>query len=176
MKTTQWFLIFLLFLLAIVCSLFCTETPEHATGQQHPVYKSMVKSGPQIADSALGKWLSFAFGATIICLFTTTLVIGSRRRQPNPIQRRWLLAGGIFYLLVFSAMCLAYWQYNDGQTTIYFGGLPAPTAWMVYGMWFCPLFFSILYIARFHQWILSPEEEEAFRKIIEKSANHSPKN
>ena len=47
------------------------------------------------------------------------------------------------------------------------GGLPLPSALMVYGLAGTPLIFAVLYIMQFDTWILTPEDLEQFQSILD---------
>jgi hypothetical protein len=63
-------------------------------------------------------------------------------------------------------MVFAYWDYQETNSTSYFGGFPIPTAWMLYGMWFVPAIITSAYIFKFDDWVLTKEEEKQFHEIV----------
>ena len=48
------------------------------------------------------------------------------------------------------------------------GGLPLPSALMVYGLAVTPLIFAVLYIMKFDTWILTPEDLQKFQSIMDR--------
>ena len=48
------------------------------------------------------------------------------------------------------------------------GGLPLPSALMVYGLAGTPLIFAMLYIMNFDTWILTPEDLQKFQSIMDR--------
>jgi hypothetical protein len=112
-------------------------------------------------------WLGEAWGAIQIVLFVALLSFGMRRSRE---QRLAHLLGGIAYLGIFLAMCLAYRASIggavDGDPKLFLG-LPVATAWMIYGLGGIPLFFAFLYVVNFDRWVLTPEDHQTFRDAVE---------
>ena len=101
------------------------------------------------------------------------MAVGYRKKTLPARLRYWLGAGFAGYLLVYTGMVVSYWQYIEGQTeTSYFLGLPAPTAWMLFGVWLFPFFFMVLYIRNFDRWVITPEEMDRFRRLVEENKSN----
>ena len=81
--------------------------------------------------------------------------------------------GMVAYFAVYLLLLLSYGNYQRGESSSFFGGLPAPSAWMMYGIWFIPLLISGIYMFKFNDWVLSPAEYEAFQEIVRRRKNNS---
>ena len=58
-------------------------------------------------------------------------------------------------------------MYNMGESEhALFLSFPATTAWMVYGMWFAPVFYIATYVIYFPTHILTDADMEKFREIL----------
>jgi len=166
MKDYYVFLLVLAFPLLIIAGLAIVEPVPQASGVVHPEFKTMLHSANSQASSSQVKYLGFAFGISIIAVFGLCLYWGSKRTQQAGFRKRDLWVGMILYLLTFSALVFSSWKYDHIEAPLW-GELPIPTAWMLYGIWFVPVVFIILYVSGFRKHVLSEEDEAAFQKIIE---------
>lgn len=169
----------LLALLLALCGLYSaflfSDPPANAAGLAHPEYATMLQGGDPLRHSGklmLG-WL-VALGQA--SLFTGLLVLGIRRGQRPVPGRGVFLAGLVAYLAVFSLLMLSYRTFMRdpaGAADRIFLSFPAPTAWMLYGVWIVPLVFLVLYMVLFEDWIYGPEEERKFQQLLaERRASH----
>jgi len=77
-----------------------------------------------------------------------------------------LLLGGLGWVLV---CCGLFWSYHSymtegsGSSVL---GLPAATAWMLYGVWPYPVLFVLYFIYIFHDWFLRKQDLEQFRQLL----------
>ena len=69
-----------------------------------------------------------------------------------------LIAASVVYLAIWSALVLAYHGQSIADGTALFLGFPAPTAWMLFALWPCPLIFTVYYVVGFDRWIATPED------------------
>lgn len=162
----------LLSLLAIIIALWLLPAIPQATSQLHPEFGTMLKSGNSVAEQSSIKWLAYCFGLMILFIFVAAVFIGARRKRPTGNLRHWLAAGSIAYAITYHFSIMAYWRYADATETQYFGGLPTPTAWAIYGIWSIPVIMTLVYVFRFDEWILAKEDMEGFRELVE---NRAPK-
>lgn len=163
---SMWLFIFLVGFLFLIVLIWIFPVPTAATGMLHPTYSTMLKSGTSVAAVPLSKWLAFFFGIGVLGTFSFLLVIGAKKASAvknRKINRSLLLGIGI-YLAMYGWMMLSYWSYEPGDG--FFLGFPLPTAWMLIGMGLMPLFFTVLYIVNFNNWVISPEEIATFQQIV----------
>jgi len=166
MKTIHIIYVTLVFFLAVIIGLFVGDAPAMVTGQPHPEYKTMLKGGDSIHASSSSNVLGYLFGlcaTLLICLFIT---LGAHRRGKLTTIKPWLIFGTALYLAVYTFTYLSDAAYVDQNHQAFFLGWPAPTAWMIYAMWFAPLVFVALYVFGFREWILTEEDEARFTEIL----------
>lgn len=157
----------LLGLLTIIIALWVLPDIPQATSQLHPEFKTMLKSGNSVTGQSSIKWLAYFFGLMILFIFVATIFIGARRKRSTGNLRYWLLAGSIAYAITYHLSIMAYWRYADAMETQYFGGLPRPTAWAIYGIWSVPIIMTAVYVFRFDEWILDNQDMAVFSALVE---------
>lgn len=159
-----------LFLVSTIAGIWIMPSLSDATGTVHPDYPSMLHSGTSVTSTSTTKWIVTLYGAAIICMFTSVIFIATRKKDSSHQSKLWLRVaiGGVLYLVVYGLMVRSAAAYSATGVADYFLGFPAPTAWMLFGMWTIPLFFTFFYVFRFDDWVISPEEEEKFNAIIAK--------
>ncbi|MEE9373534.1 MAG: hypothetical protein V3V00_10830 [Saprospiraceae bacterium] len=136
------------------------------TGVPHPKFKGM-KISPSNTDMYTHtKWLGYFFAVGLIAMFTTILIIGSRRAEKNTGMIRGILVFGIIYTILFSIMIYSNWAYVYDSDHTFFGQMPRPTAWVIYVIWLTPLIVTGLYVFNFNRWVISKEEERELKKWI----------
>lgn len=159
------FLVLLGFLVLII-ALWHIPEPTHTKGHTHPKYETMQKSGTNQITNPTVKWLGFGFGLFTISLLCFGVFIGARKNGQLGSIKNWLVFGTIAYFMAYSLMVWSYWNYVSGSNTeTYFFHFPAPTAWMMYAVFFTPCIFACIYILGFNKWVLTPEDMERFHQI-----------
>ena len=154
----------------LLAVLWSVPSPEAVTGMEHPGFSSMRKGGISLFSEAPTRWLSYFFGLFVIGVFGLSMAVGYRKKSGPANVKYWLWAGYAAYALIYTGMVVSYWRYIGGQSdTIYFLGVPAPTAWMLFGIWLFPFFFTVLYIYFFDRWVITPEELARFRELVEEN-------
>jgi hypothetical protein len=169
MKDSYLFLVLLSLPLLIIAGLALADPLPQATGIVHSAYPSMQHSANSQAADPLAKYLGYALGLAILGIFGMSLYWGSRRAKDRGFTLRDLLLGMLLYVLTYSALVFSSWKYDQTEAPLW-GDLPVPTAWMLYGIWFVPLVFIVLYVYGFRKHVLSKEDEEAFHEMIKNQA------
>ena len=170
MKIFHLFLVFILAFCLVIIAICFTPAPAAVSGQLHPTFHSMLKSGTSVSSSPTIKWLSYFFGLGVLGVIGFMIMIGARKKDKlitKKIHARILWSFALIFV-VYSITVFSDWTYVSSTKTNYFGGFPIPTSWMVYAVWFAPLSLVILYISKFDEWIISPEELRKFQEIVEK--------
>ena len=139
-------------------------------GSLHPQYATIQSSGSSVADSSPHYLIATTFGLAILGIFGTTLYIGGYKENTELRKRifRAFFIGMLAYVGVFICLLISYSSYHSTGSSPFFGGFPAPSAWMLYGIWFVPLLISFIYIFKFKEWVLTPEELKEFERIVER--------
>jgi len=172
MKLIHACLISLVFLLIIVmCAQFWGPV-DNAVGTPHAEHPGMMVSKTNIDQYAHSRWLGYLFGLGIIGVLGSLVLIGVRKKARSTSLTKYVYTGLITYLLVFSGMVISHWNYaaNDGGT--FFASMPAPTAWMIFGVWFVPLIITVAFILRFEDSVISDEEITEFKNYLASRPNH----
>jgi len=157
-------IVFFAILLAI---LFSTPLAQ-ATGMADTKFATLNRSGTSVATEPTIKWLAYFFGLGIVSIFCLCIFMGARKKQPDLRKSIYqtLGIGTLLYMVVYTLMVRSWWEYVATNSMDYFLGLPKPTAWLMFGLMFIPLFMSFLYIFKFNDWIIRPEEMEEFNRIM----------
>ncbi|MCH2084843.1 MAG: hypothetical protein MK226_20825 [Saprospiraceae bacterium] len=170
MKLMKGFMVFLGLFLVFIGFMLGIGPLENPTGQQYEVYQSMLVSGTSVASHPILKWMALFFGVGILIVFGVFMSLGFRKAEKklNAKLKQHLFVGMGLYIASFIVMTMVYWQYHNGDNFGYFLGVPSPTAWMLFGLGLTPLYFTIIYIIKFNDWIISPEELDEFQEIVRK--------
>ena len=169
MKLFTNLLVVLLSLLLIIILAAWIDPIEATTGIPHPEYNGMFVAPDTIDQHSHTKWLGYLFGLGILALFTLMLLIGNRKRGKVTTIGRWIVGGMILYVIAYTFMVLSNWNYLSEEVDSFIGSMPAPTAWMIYVVWFIPLVITISYILKFEEAIISEEEIEAFHEFLKEN-------
>jgi len=166
MKPFIAFLIAICTLILIIFLAYSISPIEGLTGAAHPEFPGM-KVSPYNTDLfSHTKWLGYSFALGIIWLFISILIIGSRKKGQTTGMSKWIGVFGILYSIVFSLMIFSNWAYVNESNASFFGQMPRPTAWMIYVVWLSPLFLTLLYVFKFEDWVISPEEEAELKEYL----------
>ena len=167
-----WILFVLLLTMCCVLGYVLTiEEMGAGHGVTHPRFSTMEVGGSGLERHAPILWWGWALGLLEICLFIGLLALGMRHRQVLG-KRKWpLLLGGLLYGTVFTLLILSYQSYANSPFQPLFLSMPAPTAWMLYGLFGIPLYFHVLYVVSFDRWVLTPEDLERFHRLVAERRN-----
>ena len=174
-NTFKWFFGLLLFFIVLIIILWINPL-SFATGQAHPEYSTLLKSGSSVMESTLVKWVAFLFGICIIGFFCLCVLIGARKvGKDQKRMYRYLFLGIVVYFLFYGVTVFSYWKYMASRADSFVLGFPVPTAWMLYGLGFAPILMTFVYLLKFDDWVLSPNEIERFKEILEARRNRESK-
>jgi len=147
----------------VILALVVPGSPELAA-RPHPTIESMLSSGAGAPGGPRTLWAGFVTGLLVILMIGLLLLVGVAPDATG--LKRWIVGCTAAYGLVFGALMLSYLQYLEGGPLRIFGGLPAPSAWMMYGVWLFPWVFIIGYVVTFHTSYFPPESQERFRELL----------
>ncbi len=140
------------------------------TARLHPDAISVLQSTGGLAERPEAIWLGYGMGLLILALMATCVWIGLRKQDAGTPLSRLIMIGFVAYAVVFTAMTITYAAYTRSPSeAAFFGGFPPPTAWMLYGMWHFPLLLVVLYMVRFDRWVLTEQDLQRFRKLVEEN-------
>lgn len=156
-----YLILFLLVMAALVTlgGFLVFPMPEGAVGGAHPDYPSMNRGGDfqRHEGRLIFGWL---YGSLQMALFVLCVWLGVRRGGHG---KRWVFLLGLVYWMTFSALM---WSYSEGvDTAPMFLGFPAPTAWILFGMWPMAGVFALLYTVCYRRWIFTEEDAERLETL-----------
>jgi len=149
---------------ALVLWIWLTAEVTGGHGAAHSRFSQMDQGGSGTERHGPIFAAAWLLGSLMIAMFVCLLAWQTKGgRRPWP----WFFVGGLLYEAIFSVMCWTYWRSLAEPTgTSFWGALPAPVAWLVYGIWLFPGFFITIYVARFDDWILPEESMCRFEAIV----------
>jgi hypothetical protein len=143
-----------------------TSTTHLGHGQPHPEFGTLLVGGPgaERVDAVFG--LAVLFGALQIALFVCCMLLGVRRNGRTGPAGRFIVAGGVVYLLAYAGLMYAYRGYIEGGSLEAFWSFPEPTAWMLYALAPAPLLFLLIFVLGFRRFIWDEDSEQALKQIV----------
>ncbi len=160
----------LLALLAVVAGLWVVGPPEDgafASGTAHPTIEHMAIGGAGAAKHEKVFGLGIAFGILEIVLFSVCLALGASRKERVGRMGLLIAIGAALHVATFLAIVVSYRSYLAGSETLYLG-LPAPTAFMMYGIWWVPMYFILLYLFAFDRYVFNDADLRKFNEILDR--------
>jgi hypothetical protein len=123
----------------------------------------MLRGNSETQRDPVATGLGWCFGVLVIAILVLCLVLGIGRGR----ERHWIFpVGGALFVFVFSAVIVTTGSYFSEDSTSWFLSFPAPTAWMLYGVWPVPVVFMIWYSVHFDRRVLTEEDLEEFQRIV----------
>lgn len=156
-------------LLAVVAGAWLVGPPEDAPSSAiaHPTIQHMTAGGPGAAKHAKVFPLGVAFGVLEIIFFSVCLALGASRKERVGRIGIAIAIGAVLHVASFLAIAISYRAYLNGHDALYFG-LPAPTAFMMYGIWWVPMYFVLLYLFTFDRYVFSDADLQKFNEILDR--------
>lgn len=152
----------------IVIAALLLEPAPNASGVTHPTIGKPMEAGGDGETRHEGRVLiGWAFGLLQILFFTALLALGARRGGKLGRFRMPIIIGGIAYVAVWTLLVVAYRAYMLGDNRELYLGFPAPTAFMIYGIWLVPFIFVVLYLLNFDRAYFTAEDAKRFDELLE---------
>ena len=145
-----------------------TITTYEGHGIIHDSHPSMVIGGSGKQRSRPIFFLASLFGILAFLFIISSIFYGMRAKLPERYPTKWLLYCSIAVLFVFCGVLYSYWNYINNIELVLFGSLPISASWVLYGIWFTPILFSLIYIFGFEQFIWDNNDEVQFKKLLKK--------
>ena len=133
----------------------------------HATYPTMSQAPDGLERHGHVLWLGGAFGVLQILVYAGCIAFSVRRATAADPLKWVLLIGALLHVGAFVAMMLTYQRYLHQDHPGMILGFPAPTAWMLFGMWAAPLFFVLVYYLTFDRWVITPSDLARFHELIE---------
>ena len=142
------------------------------TGVPHPEIKGMMISSGNTDQFEHLRWLGYFFALGVVGVFGCIYFIGNLKKGQITGIGKWLIAFTICFALIFTVMIFSNWNYVQNADNQFFAQMPIPTAWMIYAVWLFPYFITILYMWKFEEWVISPEEEAELAEFLANRTQH----
>lgn len=167
LKIIHVIFVLLLVIAGITIFVLAGEPPIGATGSPHPEFPGLSLGGDGTDKfSAIGT-APYYFQISVILLAGSLLYMGVPEHRRDRALRGWFAAGMVFAIFVWVMLWGGYESYlTTGQTTVIFG-FPAPTNWMFWGIWGSFVAFDLFYVFAFRRYFLHPDDEAAFRELVD---------
>lgn len=169
------FIFSLAILIAMLSGFFIPDSLIPTAGL-HPDHASMLQSKGTVASSSRVIILGYIMGLFIIGTMFTLIFLGAKKAGKRTPLHRYLGVGSIVYLLIYSFLTYAYWDYIHLGNQAFFGGFPLPSAWMIYGMWLSPLFLAAIYVWGFDKWVFTANDLSDFKNLVSQQENDATPN
>ena len=167
MKSPHLLFILLLLMSITVAGLWFVEDVPNGQGFDHADYpENTIQQAPnglyrhrQVLPVAVG------YGV-LVCLFTVVgMAIGLNEHTKEGVGAKVFWIAAVVYALLFLAVPAFYWT---GLKTApsYLFGFPRDTGWMLFVLWPSPLLLIVIYMLKFDQWILRPDDEARFHDLV----------
>lgn len=141
-------------------------TPASAPAQPHPSFPSM-SIRPGSPDHAGSWWaLGLVAGLLTVALLGALAMLGVRRLGRPGRAVAAMAACFAAYGLVFVGLMLSAQGYAAGGSPELTYGFPAPTLWLLVGVWHMPAIAAALLWARYDRWTMTPEDERRFEALV----------
>lgn len=165
-----WFIFGLLLVLLGLCiTAFFLPSGQTGTMSLHELNPegtvTLLKSTTNGLTPPVRFWGGAVAGLVMIAIMGAMILLGWRRKHETTAHLPWLISGVIGYALLFIGMWSSYASYTETGSAALIGGYPAPTAWMIYGIWIWPLLMVIVMIRRFDQWFMDPTDIERLKEL-----------
>ena len=169
MKITHLLFCFLVLMGTAFIGICCFEQIPGEQGMSHPAYpENTMMQTPE--DSEPHPWLVFmtgAFGFLTALFAGVSLLLGLKPHHRSGPVGRWLVLATVVYATLLGLVVAIDWYTSaDGMNSIF--GFPISTAMMLFVLGPFPFVFVSLYAINFPNWIMSPEDEQDFHKLVAK--------
>jgi hypothetical protein len=166
LHVTRLLLVILVLLCGVVGALFVREEQAHSRGIAHPEHGAMMLGADGESRHRSLLPLGWAFAALQVAFFVGLIALALRRGDGRvPAWPALVLVGGV-YLAMFALLFVAYGDFAAGEPVELVFGFPAPTAWMLFGVWSAPMLFLLLYVLRFDALVWTAESRARFERLL----------
>ena len=168
---------------AVLLVILLTPEASNGHGVPHSKFKAMDHGGDGAARHEFLLLSGWMLGSVLIAIFVSLLAWGTvsqpcesgatRPSHSTKFDLRWFifLIGGLAYEGVFGMMCLAYRNSLTEPDVVFLGPFPAGLAWLLFGVWWMPVFFVVVYSVFFDRWIMPPQSVQRFEELIKRTKN-----
>jgi hypothetical protein len=168
MKLIYTILALLLVVAACIVTVFVVGEPVAATGMAHAAIEGIRSGGDGLTRFSPVATIALVMFSAMLVMFGALIYLGITRHRRTRQCKGWIAAGTTALLLVWWSMFATYSAYlSSGEFSMAFG-FPLPTAFTVFGLWLGGFIFVIAYFIGFRSFVLTDEDEVAYRALLEK--------
>ncbi len=134
-------------------------------GQVHPQFATMRQGGEPHSSAVI--WLGWIFGLVAQLLVFSLYSLGaSRQNKLRGLGKPFIF---IFTLTasVWTSIVVTYQDYADNPDPALLFGFPLPTGLMIFVMPLAMLLITVLFVVRFPKSILTEEDLEKYRQLLD---------
>lgn len=168
MKIIYSVLAMLLIVVACIVAIFLVDQPAASTGTAHASIAGMQVGGNGPARFEPVAIIVLIMFSAILIMMGTLLYMGISKHRRTHRARIWIATGTVALLFVWWSMFGSYSAYLASGDFQMFLGFPLPTAFTVYGLWLAGFIFVIAYVLGFRTFVLTEDDEVAYRELIAK--------
>lgn len=139
------------------------EAPPGLGGGLHPALATMRQGGE---GSGAVLVLGWVLGCAVILCFAALVHFGGVRGAGRAPLARLLRVVTVLYLGAWSWLVWAYHAALGHPEPHLVLAMPRATAIMLFVFWPVSMLFSALFVIGFRRWVLTPEEEAAFERLL----------
>jgi hypothetical protein len=147
----------------LVAWLAFLEPPPGVGGGPHPELATM-RQGGDGSRAVLG--VGWVLGGAIILCFSALVHFGAVRGAGRASLGHYLRVVTLLYLGAWSWLVWTYRAGLEGPMPDLVLALPPATAIMLFVFWPISMLFAALFVLGYRRWVLTPEEEEAFERLV----------
>lgn len=146
----------------------------YSAAKVHSEHRQMLVAGDLAQRDAEMTGLSAVFGGLIISFYLTCLLLGAGRNGTGAVFRTVVILAGTLLGSCFLVMTFSVDAFLSAPTPRLVGDFPLPTAWMVYGVWICPVIFLAIYVFGFRSCVMTDDDKKRLEAIVAEKAGSSP--
>jgi len=113
-------------------------------------------------------------GVLMISIFVLALLLGAGRNGARTDFILTIVICSCLLLGSFLMLVITCEDYVQNPSPRLAGGLPVPSAWMVYGVWLTPVSFLAVYIAGFRRWVMTADDRKKLQALVTERSLTTP--
>lgn len=133
----------------------------------HPRWPGLHIASPAGVEGPLIPFVAATYGASILLTILALLALGLRGGKALMGSRRSFLAAALVLCGCYGGLWISYFLAHKGPALF---GLPAASAWLLFGLWPAEALFALVFMRHFRTSYWSPESEQRFEELLRERA------